>query len=200
VEAAVMRSAGGIRSARFLAASTSLRIVLTPVVMGLLLVDGSSPSTAADIAAALFCVAAATDWLDGRLARRWGVTTQLGSFLDTTADKLLVTGGLVALVAVDRASPWIAVIIIGRELVILALRGAIAAADGDVMQPSMLGKLKTTVQFFAIALAIVRPGHPVAGLHVDEWLMLAAAALTVASAVDYLARSASALSQASRHE
>src|SRR4051794_36925393 len=195
VESAAMSTWGGIRTARFLAISTSLRILLTPVVMGLLLLDGSTPSTAADIAAALFCVAAATDWIDGHLARRWGVTTTLGSFLDTTADKLLVTGGLVALVAVERASPWIAVIIIGRELVIMGLRGVIAA-EGTVMSPSLLGKVKTTVQFLAIALAIIRPGDEVLGLFVDEWLMLAAAIVTVASAVDYLARSASALRSA----
>jgi CDP-diacylglycerol--glycerol-3-phosphate 3-phosphatidyltransferase len=187
-----MSTWGGIRTARFLAFSTSLRIVLTPIVMGLLLADGTSPSTAADIAAVLFCVAAATDWIDGRLARRWGVTTTLGSFLDTTADKLLVTGGLVALVAVDRASPWIAVLIVGRELVIMGLRGLIAA-EGTVMSPSLLGKLKTTVQFFAIALAIIRPGSPVGGLYIDEWFMLAAAAVTLASAVDYLWRSRAAL-------
>jgi CDP-diacylglycerol--glycerol-3-phosphate 3-phosphatidyltransferase len=187
-----MSTWGGIRTARFLAFSTSLRIVLTPIVMGLLLADGRSPSTAADIAAVLFCVAAATDWIDGRLARRWGVTTTLGSFLDTTADKLLVTGGLVALVSVDRASPWIAVLIVGRELVIMGLRGLIAS-EGTVMSPSLLGKLKTTVQFFAIALAIVRPGDTIGGLYVDEWFMLAAAAVTLASAVDYLWRSRSAL-------
>ncbi|MBI5105170.1 MAG: CDP-diacylglycerol--glycerol-3-phosphate 3-phosphatidyltransferase [Solirubrobacterales bacterium] len=187
-----MSTWGGIRTARFLAFSTSLRIVLTPVVVALLLADGTTPSTAADVAAILFCVAAATDWIDGRLARRWGVTTTLGSFLDTTADKLLVTGGLVALVAVERASPWIALIIVGRELVIMGLRGVIAA-EGTVMSPSLLGKLKTTVQFLAIALAIVRPGDEVLGLFIDEWMMLLAAAVTLASAADYLARSASAL-------
>jgi CDP-diacylglycerol--glycerol-3-phosphate 3-phosphatidyltransferase len=192
-----MSTWGGIRTARFLAFSTSLRIVLTPIVMGLLLADGSSPATASDIAAGLFCLAAATDWIDGRLARRWGLTTTLGSFLDTTADKLLVTGGLVALVAVDRASPWIAVVIIGRELVIMGLRGLIAA-EGSVMSPSLLGKLKTTVQFFAIALAIIRPGDPVAGLYIDEWLMLAAAVVTLWSAVDYLMRSRAALTAAAR--
>ncbi|HWH95789.1 MAG TPA: CDP-diacylglycerol--glycerol-3-phosphate 3-phosphatidyltransferase [Baekduia sp.] len=193
MESAAMNTWRGIRTARFLAVSTSLRIVLTPVVMGLLMLDGTTPGRAANVAAALFCVAAATDWIDGRLARRWGLTTTLGSFLDTTADKLLVTGGLVALVAVERASPWIAVIIVGRELVIMGLRGLIAA-EGTVMAPSLLGKLKTTVQFFAIALAIVRPGDPVLGLYMDEWVMLVAAAITVASAVDYLARSAATLS------
>jgi CDP-diacylglycerol--glycerol-3-phosphate 3-phosphatidyltransferase len=196
VDAAARSRTRGIRSARFLAVSTSLRIVLTPVVMALLMADQGEPGTAADIAAALFCVAAATDWIDGRLARRWNVTTKLGSFLDTTADKLLVTGGLFALVAVDRASPWIAVIIVGRELAIMGLRGVIAA-EGTVMQPSLLGKVKTTVQFLAIAAAIVRLGDPVAGLYADEWLMVAAAVITVASAVDYLVRSSSSLSLSS---
>lgn len=193
MDAAAVSSGRGIRSARFLAVSTSLRIVLTPVIMALVTADHGQAGTATDLAAALFCVAAATDWIDGRLARRWNVTTKLGSFLDTTADKLLVTGGLVALVSVDRASPWIAVIIVGRELIIMGLRGVIAS-EGRVLAPSLLGKVKTTIQFLAIAAAIVRPGSPVAGLYPDEWLMLAAAVVTVASAVDYLVRSSSSLS------
>jgi CDP-diacylglycerol---glycerol-3-phosphate 3-phosphatidyltransferase len=182
-----MSTRGGIRSARFLAASTTLRILLTPVIMGLLIADASEV-----VAAVLFAVAAATDWFDGYLARLWDVTTKLGSFLDTTADKLLVTGVLIALVAVERASPWIAVIIVGRELVILGLRGVIAA-EGTVMQPSLLGKLKTSVQFLAILLAILRPGDPIGGPYLDEWAMLVAAAITVVSAVDYLARSTASL-------
>jgi CDP-diacylglycerol--glycerol-3-phosphate 3-phosphatidyltransferase len=177
-----MSTRGGIRSARFLAASTTARILLTPVIMGLLIADASEV-----VAAVLFAVAAATDWFDGYLARRWDVTTKLGSFLDTTADKLLVTGVLIALVAVERASPWIAVIIIGRELVILGLRGVIAA-EGTVMQPSLLGKLKTSVQFLAILLAILRPGDPIGGAYLDEWAMLVAAVITVMSAVEYLTR------------
>ena len=178
-----------MRSARFLAASTSLRILLAPVIMAVLMGDGPR-----GLAAALFAVAAATDWFDGRLARRWGVTTKIGSFLDTTADKLLVTGVLIALVAVERASPWVAVIIIGRELMVLGLRGVIAAG-GTVMQASMLGRLKTAVQFLAILLAIGRPGDEIAGAYVDEWAMLAAAAITVASAVDYFSRFADSLSE-----
>ena len=94
---------------------------------------------------------------------------------------------LVALVAVERVSPWIAVIIVGRELVILGLRGAVAV-DGGVVQPSLLGKSKTAVQFLAILLAIVRPGDPLGGLYLDEWTMLVAAAITIVSAVDYLVR------------
>jgi CDP-diacylglycerol---glycerol-3-phosphate 3-phosphatidyltransferase len=175
----------GLRSAPVIAASSATRIVLTPVVMWLVLEEDGD--TAELVAAALFCVAAATDWIDGRLARRWGVTTKLGSFLDTTADKLLVSGVLIALLSAGRASAWIVALIIGRELVLMALRGVIAS-EGEVMSPSILGKLKTSVQFLAIALAILRPGEPQGGLYIDEWAMLAAAAITLVSAIDYLVR------------
>ena len=175
-------------AARFIAAGTCARILLAPVVMALVLAgkDAEVP------AAVLFAFAAATDWWDGRLARRWNVTTTLGSFLDTTADKLLVTGVLIALLGADRVSPWIAAIIVGRELVILGLRGVVAV-DGAVMQPSIWGKLKTTIQFVAILLAILRPGGPIGGEYLDEWVMLVAAFITVMSAVDYLQRFAPAL-------
>ena len=179
-----------MRSARFLAASTIARILMTPMVMALLAIDGPEPSALSMVAAVIFAIAAATDFFDGYFARRWDVTTKLGSFLDTTADKLLVAGVLIALVAVDRVSLWIAFIIVGRELVLMGLRGVIASEEGTVMVPSFLGRLKTLIQFVAITLACWRPGEPVAGLFVDEWVMIAAAVITVASAADYLRRSA----------
>jgi CDP-diacylglycerol--glycerol-3-phosphate 3-phosphatidyltransferase len=185
-------SRGGLRSARFLAVGTATRILLTPVVMGLILLPEGGDEDAELLATVLFCVAAATDWIDGRLARRWNVTSKLGSFLDTTADKLLVSGVLIALLGVDRVSPWIAALIIGRELVLMSLRGVIAA-EGEVMAPSMLGKLKTSIQFLAIALAIPRPGDEIGGLYLDEWAMLAAAVITVWSAADYIVRAIPAL-------
>jgi CDP-diacylglycerol--glycerol-3-phosphate 3-phosphatidyltransferase len=183
---------GGLRSARLLAAGTATRIVLTPVIMALILIPDAGDDDVRLLATILFCIGAATDWIDGRLARRWNVTSKLGSFLDTTADKLLVSGVLIALLGVDRVSPWIVAIIVGRELVLMAVRGVIAS-EGEVMAPSSLGKLKTAIQFLAIALAILRPGDPVGGLYVDEWAMLAAAAITVWSAVDYLVRALPAL-------
>jgi len=186
-------SAGGMRSARVVAIYTWLRILLTPVVMVLLMIDGSTAGALSVAALAVFVLAAATDMLDGVLARRWGVQTTLGSFLDTTADKLLVTGVLFALVAVERASPWIAALIVGREVAILGLRGVVAA-EGTVMAPSRLGKLKTLVQFVAISLAIVRPGAPIGGLYIDQWAMLVAAIITAVSAVDYLSKFASSFS------
>ena len=176
-------------AARFIAAGTCARILLAPVVMALVLAG----SDAEVPAAVLFAIAAATDYWDGRLARRWNITTTLGSFLDTTADKLLVAGVLIALVGADRVSTWIAAIIIGREFIILGLRGVVAV-DGSVMAPSIWGKLKTTIQFVAILLAILRLGHEVGGMYLDQWVMLIAAAVTVMSAVDYLQRFGSALS------
>ena len=176
-----MRSQSDETRTRLLVIGTSLRILLTPVVMALVLAGSDTA------AAIVFLAAAATDWFDGRLARRWEVTTRLGSFLDTTADKLLVTGVLVALVAVDRVSPWIAVVIVGRELVLLGLRAAVAA-EGRHLEASLLGKWKATVQFVAIALAIVRPDVIIAGEYLDEWAMVVAAIVTAWSGIDYLLR------------
>ena len=169
-----------------LAVGTGLRIAMAPVFMWLVLADQDT------IAAIVFLVAAATDWIDGRLARRWEVTSRLGSFLDTTADKLLVTAALVVLVAVDRASPWLAMLIIARELVLLGLRAAVAT-DGRHLQPSLLGKWKATIQFAAIALVTLRPDVIVAGEYLDEWALALAALVTVWSGVDYFVRFSSAL-------
>jgi CDP-diacylglycerol--glycerol-3-phosphate 3-phosphatidyltransferase len=174
------------RASNFLTAITYLRVALVPVIMALVLAGPRVRYTFA-LAAALFAIAAATDFFDGFLARRWAKATTLGSFLDTTADKLLVSGALVALVRVDRASAWIAFIIIGRELVILGLRGAIAVG-GEVMVTSIWGKLKANAQFLAVTLAIVRIPDKVGPLFVDQYFMLLAAAVTIASAVEYLAR------------
>jgi CDP-diacylglycerol--glycerol-3-phosphate 3-phosphatidyltransferase len=181
-------------SASFLIWLTSLRMALVPAVMGLILLEGDW-AHAETVGAVVFAVAAATDFVDGRLARRWNVTSPLGSFLDTTADKLLVSGALITLVAVDRTSAWIATLIVARELVILALRGVVAS-EGAWLEPSFWGKLKTNVQFLAILLAIIRPGSEIGPFFLDEWVMLAAAFVTVVSAVEYLTRFGSVLGSA----
>jgi CDP-diacylglycerol--glycerol-3-phosphate 3-phosphatidyltransferase len=184
------------RSASLLTRITFVRVVLVPVVMWLLL-EGRTVSHAYGIAATLFAIAAATDFLDGFLARRWSATTTLGSFLDTTADKLLVSGVLVALVAAGRASAWIAIVIVGREILILGLK-AIAAADGIIVQPSIWGKAKANVQFLAIFMAILRTPDRFGSLYPDQWVMLAAAVVTVLSAAEYLARFSGSIT-GSRH-
>lgn len=181
------------RAAAFLSGITYLRIVLVPVIMALILA-GHRMRYAYVIAGIAFGIAAATDFFDGRLARRWKQTSTLGSFLDTTADKLLVSGALVALVAVDRASPWLAFLIIGREILIMGLRGAIAA-DGAVMKPSIWGKTKAAVQFVAIFLAILRTSGKLGVFYPDQYVMLLAGIFTVGSAVDYIAKFSGVLSR-----
>ena len=94
--------------------------------------------------------------------------------------------------AVDRASAWIAALIIARELVILALRGAVAS-EGRHLEPSFWGKAKTNVQFLAILLAIMRFDDTLGPLYLDEWVMIAAAVITVLSAIEYFSRFGSAL-------
>ena len=175
------------RAGAFLAGLTYIRVLLTPVVMALIL-SGRDRPWAYGLAAWLFAFAAITDFFDGHLARRWKRTSELGNFLDTTADKLLVAGVLIALVEVDRTTTWIAAVIVARELLILGLRGAVTAAEGTVVVPSMLGKAKANVQFAAITLAIWRPDVVIADRFLDEWAMLLAAVITVWSAVDYLGR------------
>ncbi|MEX2100966.1 MAG: CDP-diacylglycerol--glycerol-3-phosphate 3-phosphatidyltransferase [Actinomycetota bacterium] len=175
------------RAAAFLKAITILRVFLVPIVMWLILAE-DDPQWATAVATGLFAFGAVTDFFDGLLARRWAQTSTLGAFLDTTADKLLVTGALFALVAVGRASIWIASIIVARELVVLGLRGVVAAGDGTVVKPSIWGKLKANAQFLAIILAIWRPDVVIGDRYLDQWVMLAAGIITVLSAVEYFTR------------
>jgi len=169
-----------------LAAGTGLRVVASPVVMALVLAGSYTA------AAIVFVIAAVTDWFDGRLARRWGVTTRFGAFLDTTADKLLVATALIALVSVQRVSPWVALIIVAREFTILGLRTAVESG-GRRFETSMLGKWKATVQFAALTLAILRPDVIIAGAYLDQWAMVIAAVVTAWSGVDYIIQFSSAL-------
>lgn len=138
-------------------------------------------------AAVVFAVVSVTDFFDGYLARRWGETSTLGTFLDTTSDKLLVSGALIALVAIGRASSWVAFVIVARELVIMGVRGVVAA-EGTVMTPSLWGKLKANVQFIAIFLAILDIDTAVGPWGVDQWALAIAAVVTALSGIDYLVR------------
>ena len=175
------------RAAAFLTFITYLRIALTPVVMALIL-SADRWSWAIPAATVLFMVAALTDFFDGRLARRWKQTTNLGTFLDTTADKLLVSGVLIALVEAGRASAWVAFVIVGRELLVLGLRAAVSANDGTVVVPSIWGKLKANVQFVAIIVAIWQPDIFIGRWTIAQVALGVAAVVTIGSGVEYLAR------------
>lgn len=168
-------------------ALTLFRIVLVPLIMVFLI---SSSRVSVLIAAVIFFAASLTDWLDGRMARRWNQVTRLGTLLDPVADKLLVAAALVSLVHVDMLAAWMAVVIIGRELAVTGLRG-VALSMGAVVPASTLGKAKTVSQYVAITLLILEKGVPeeFVPFHLLSraalWIALA---LTVLSGVDYFYR------------
>lgn len=137
------------------------------------------------IAAALFLVASFTDFLDGYWARRTTGGTVLGAFLDTTADKIMVTGTLLALVSVDRVSIWPAAIIIFREFTVMALRGVVAQRGG-LIAPSTWGKLKAFSQYAAIFFAFLRFTDKWGPWFFDQYLMLVAVIVTIGSAWGYM--------------
>ena len=121
------------------------------------------------LALGIFLTAAATDLLDGYLARRWSQVTTVGTLLDPIADKLLISAALVSLVQVHALPGWMAILIIGREFAISGLR-SIAAAEGYVIKASELGKTKLVFQVFAIALVMLALRWP-------EWTRAATGAM-----------------------
>jgi CDP-diacylglycerol--glycerol-3-phosphate 3-phosphatidyltransferase len=106
------------------------------------------------LALAIFLIAAATDLLDGYLARRWKQITTVGTLLDPIADKLLISAALISLVQIRRVPAWMVVLIIGREFAVSGLR-SIAAAEGYTIQASDLGKTKMMTQVAAISMILV---------------------------------------------
>ncbi len=156
---------------------TLLRIVAVPVVVVALLAEISDGDV---IAAVVFALAAATDGLDGYIARRRNQITNFGKLMDPLADKLLVVAALVALVSLDRVEAWVAMVIISRELAITGLR-TLAVEQGIVVAANWLGKVKTTLQIGAIFALIATDPAP---LGVDL-LVYAAVAITVISGADY---------------
>lgn len=112
----------------------------------------------------IFWAAAATDLLDGYLARRWGQVTTIGTLLDPIADKLLVSAALIALVQVRVVPGWLVVLLVGREFAVSGLR-SIAAVEGYTIKASELGKTKTFWQVLAISLLMISMHH----LWVAKW-------------------------------
>ncbi|WP_431218303.1 CDP-diacylglycerol--glycerol-3-phosphate 3-phosphatidyltransferase [Leifsonia xyli] len=167
-------------------AITVVRILLAPLFVWMLLADGGDDGWLRWAAAALFILAIATDGVDGALARRKGLVTDLGKLLDPIADKVLTGGALIALSILGELPWWVTVVILVREIGITIYRfvvirqGVIAASRG--------GKIKTIVQSVAISFALV-PLWTVFGdwiYWVNGILMTAAVILTVWTGFDYL--------------
>ena len=145
------------------------------------------------IAAAIFTVLAATDAVDGHIARTRNQVTTFGKFIDPLADKLLVTAALIALVDLEQLPSWIALVIISRELVVSGLR-MVAVAEGRVIAASSHGKVKTILQIVAIVCFLLKDttllndllGTLATAFQTVSWVVMGAAVLmTVWSMVDY---------------
>jgi CDP-diacylglycerol--glycerol-3-phosphate 3-phosphatidyltransferase len=169
---------------------TWARIVAIPLIVGVfeLPLDTGLRNL---IATALFIIVALTDWADGFLARRLNQTSSFGAFLDPVADKFLVSAALLILVQLDRVDALVALIIIGREIAISALREWMAQIGASrSVAVHMLGKVKTTVQMIAIPFLLF-DGRLFRVIDTRVWgtvLIYIAAVLTIWSMIYYLRR------------
>ena len=176
---------------------TWLRILLIPLVIGVFYLPSRwlSYEETNLLATVIFVVAAITDWLDGYLARKLNQMSAFGAFLDPVADKLMVAAALIVLVELDRTHSVIALIIIGREIAISALREWMAkAGKSGSVAVSFVGKLKTAFQMIAITLLLY--WEPLAGIPIQllgQVLINLAALLTLVSMFYYLRMAAKTL-------
>ena len=167
---------------------TWARIAAIPLIIGVYYLDWQ-PATQNRVATTLFVLFALTDWLDGWLARKLNQTSAFGAFLDPVADKILITASLLVLLQQGRVDTLVALVIIGREIAISALREWMAHIGASrSVAVHMLGKLKTVSQMIAIPFLLF--DDRLFGL-VDtrlwgSWLMVVAAVLTIWSMVYYL--------------
>ncbi len=174
---------------------TLLRIACIPLLVVILL----SPSKEAGFwAAIIFAAASITDWLDGYLARRMGIVTVFGKFLDPIADKLIVMATLIMILPYGRVPAWMVLIILGREIIITGLRG-LASTEGIVIPASNLGKFKTIFQIVAILglllhydyhwfFSVDSPYFYVNMHNFGMFYLWIATILTIWSGVDYLVK------------
>jgi CDP-diacylglycerol--glycerol-3-phosphate 3-phosphatidyltransferase len=162
------------------------RVFLTPLVMVFLAVRGEFGTflgvNIGDILAGIvFIVASLTDAADGYIARKRGIVTNLGKFIDPLADKILVVAALISLVELGRLSAWMVVIIVSREFIVSGIR-MVAAVEGVVIHASTGGKVKTVSQIIAIVMMIFNIPYALP-------VMWVAMILTVWSGLDYMIKS-----------
>lgn len=187
-----------------------LRIILVPVTLLFMLpvsIFGWEPqgwnnfinSSGMLVAAGVFILASLTDAADGKIARKYNLITDLGKFLDSLADKILVISIMLGFIALGRLSAWAVMIIILREFAVSGLR-MIAAAKGEVIAAKMIGKIKTVTQMIALIYLMFEPllmkitgsgfeGYPIrlcAVTVIGDILFGICVIMTIVSGVDYL--------------
>ena len=162
---------------------TLLRICLIPVFVILML---SQVSNFFLISCIIFIIASITDFLDGKIARKYNLVTDFGKFMDPLADKLLVLSALICMIEYDLVAGWMVIIIVARELTVSILR-AIAADNGKVIAESGGGKIKTTSQMIAIILLLIGANYSNSQIvFVGTIAMYIATIFTLYSGIDYL--------------
>lgn len=172
---------------------TILRVIMIPFFVFFLLLEGGANTTYRYIAAAVFIVASFTDMLDGNIARKYGLVTNFGKFMDPLADKLLVCSGLICFTALGQLSAWVVILIISREFIISGFR-LVASDNGIVIAASYWGKFKTVSQMIMSVLLIIN--IPALSILTTVFIWIAAI-LTVVSLIDYIAKNYKVLTEGS---
>lgn len=159
---------------------TFFRILLVPILVVVLLTEFEGKEF---VGLGLFLLAALTDWLDGFIARRFGLITRLGKLLDPAADKILTSAAFISLVEMGSAPAWVVVAIVAREFAVSTLR-TVAASEQVVIAAAWSGKVKTVSQIVAISLLIV---HQRLGefQHLSLIALYVALAVSVYSGIEY---------------
>lgn len=163
---------------------TTLRVILIPFFVFSLLYRGGEEVLFRYVAAAIFIAASLTDLLDGKIARKYGLVTNFGKFMDPLADKLLVCSALICLTELKQLPAWMVIVIISREFIISGFR-LVASDNGIVIAASYWGKFKTTSQMIMVVLLILNIDHPVFGV-LTQIFVWVAMILTLVSLIDYL--------------
>ena len=170
---------------------TVLRVIMIPFFVVMLMLDGGANQMYRYIAAVIFIIASFTDFLDGSIARKYGLVTNFGKFMDPLADKLLVCSALICLIELGQLPAWMVLIIISREFIISGFR-LVASDNGVVIAASYWGKWKTVFQMISVILLIVNVEALSMITNIALWIALA---LTVISLVDYIVKNIGILTE-----
>ena len=170
---------------------TVLRVCMIPFFVATLLWEGGADRNFRILADVLFAAASFTDFLDGKIARKYNLVTNFGKFMDPLADKLLVCSALICLIELGQIPAWVVIIIISREFIISGFR-LVASDNGIVIAASYWGKFKTVFQMLAVILLIL----DLPALRTAANIALGVAVvLTIVSLVDYIAKNRKVLTE-----